>query len=112
MPKFSGLLEPTTASHIHCCTALPFDLGLTAGVATTTPSFFGFPLGVTSGTFDSTLDLTLASSYNPAFVTAHGDIAGAEEFLVNGMLAGTSCFNIHTTFALGGRDPRLPNAGS
>src|SRR5258707_13958451 len=33
---FSGLVAPTTASHIHCCTALP-GIG-TAGVATTVPT--------------------------------------------------------------------------
>jgi hypothetical protein len=68
--SFSGLLGTTTASHIHCCTPTP--LSGTAGVATTTPTFAGFPLGVTSGTYMNTLDLTLASSYNPAFVTANG----------------------------------------
>jgi hypothetical protein len=40
---FSGLLGPTTASHIHSATALA-GTG-TAGVATTTPTFAGFPLG-------------------------------------------------------------------
>ena len=54
---FSGLTGITTASHIHCCTAVA-STG-TAGVATQTPSFVGFPLGVTSGTFDSTFDMTL-----------------------------------------------------
>ncbi len=38
----------TTASHIHCCTAAP-GIG-TAIVATQTPTFTGFPLGVRSGT--------------------------------------------------------------
>ena len=70
----------------------------TAGVATTTPSFFNFPLGVTSGTYDQVLDLTVASSYNPAFVTASGGtIAGAEAALLAGMAAGMTYFNIHTT---------------
>ena len=67
---FSGLTAGTIMSHIHAPTPAP-GTGV-AGVATTTPTFVGFPLGVTSGTFDSTLDLTLASSYNPAFVTANG----------------------------------------
>ena len=67
---FSGLLGTTTASHIHCCTPAA-DSG-SAGVATTTPSFAGFPLGVTSGTFTNTLDMTLASSYNPAFCHGSG----------------------------------------
>src|ERR1035438_8137709 len=48
---FSGLLGTTTASHIHAATASP-GTG-TAGVATTTPTFLGFPLGVTSGTYRS-----------------------------------------------------------
>src|SRR4051812_32466748 len=38
---FTGLLGTTTASHIHCCTANPGVL--TAGVATQTPLFTGFP---------------------------------------------------------------------
>ena len=98
--SFSGLLGTTTAAHIHCCTADPGQG--TAGVATTTPSFAGFPLGVTSGSMDQTLDMTLASSYNPAFVTAHVDIATSEQFLFQGMLAGESYFNIHTSTFGGG----------
>jgi hypothetical protein len=46
--SFSGLLSPDTSSHIHCCTPTP-DAG-TAIVATQTPTFSNFPLGVTSGT--------------------------------------------------------------
>jgi CHRD domain/PEP-CTERM motif len=98
---FSGLLGTTTASHIHAPTVDPFLL--TAGVATTTPTFAGFPLGVTSGTYDNTLDLTLASSYNPAFVTAQGGTtASAEAALVAAIAAGKSYLNIHTTVVPGG----------
>ena len=57
---FSGLLGTTTAAHIHCCTATPFAFSETAGVATQTPSFVGFPLGVTSGVFNNVLDTSLA----------------------------------------------------
>ncbi|MEO8936088.1 MAG: CHRD domain-containing protein [Burkholderiaceae bacterium] len=96
---FSGLTAVTSASHIHCCAVAP----LNAGVATTTPSFAGFPLGVTSGSYASTLDLTLLSSYNPAFVALHGGTAlGAEAFLVAGMTAGQSYLNIHTVSNPGG----------
>jgi hypothetical protein len=43
-------------------------------------------------------DMTLASSYNPAFVTANGGTtATAEAALYNGMLAGTAYLNIHTS---------------
>ena len=101
MATFSGLTTPTAAAHIHCCTPTAFSG--TAGVATTTPSFPGFPLGVTSGTFDNTFDLTLASSYNPAFVSANGGTpASAEDALIAGMLAGRTYFNIHTTQFPGG----------
>jgi hypothetical protein len=97
--NFSGLLGNTTASHIHCCVAAPG----TAGVATVMPAFPGFPLGVTSGTDDATLDMTLASSYNPAFITASGGTAlSAETVLFAGLAAGQTYFNIHTTFAGGG----------
>ena len=78
--SFSGLTGTTTASHIHAPTASPFTG--TAGVATTTPTFAGFPLGVTSGTYTNTLDLTLSSSWNPSYVTANGGTtAGAESAL-------------------------------
>jgi hypothetical protein len=98
--QFSGLTGTTTAAHIHCCTAAPLT-GL-AGVATTTPSFAGFPLGVTSGTYSILLDMTLSASYNPSFVNAYGSIGAAETALFNGMAAGESYLNIHSTFAPGG----------
>jgi hypothetical protein len=98
---FSGLTGPTSASHIHCCTADP-QIG-NAPVATTVPSFSMFPLGVTVGTYDTTLDLLSASSYNPAFVTTHGGtLATAERDLLAGIAAGDAYLNIHTsTFPAG-----------
>lgn len=98
--SFSGLLGTSTASHIHCCTALA-GTG-TAGVATTTPTFPGFPLSVTSGTYDQTFDLTSASSYNPAFISAQGSVAAAEAALLAGLAADKTYLNIHSTFAPGG----------
>jgi hypothetical protein len=96
---FSGLTSGDTASHIHCC-APP---GVNAGVATTLPTFTGFPSGVTFGTYDHTFDMSQGSSYNPAFVTAHGGTAtSAELALYDGMLAGDSYLNIHTTNFGGG----------
>jgi hypothetical protein len=98
---FSGLSAPTTASHIHAATASP-GTG-TAGVATTLPTFTGFPLGVTSGTYDHTFDMSLTSSYNPAFITSHGGTAaGAEAALAASLAAGTAYLNIHTTAFPGG----------
>jgi hypothetical protein len=96
---FSGLEAGTTASHIHCCVLPHGD----ATVATTVPTFAGFPLGVTSGTYINTLDLTLASSFNPAFVTANGGtLAGAEAALATGLEDGMAYLNIHTTAFPGG----------
>jgi CHRD domain/PEP-CTERM motif len=98
---FAGLTTGTTASHIHAATSSPFTG--TAGVATTTPTFAGFPLGVTSGSYSNTLDLTLASSYNPSFITANGGTtASAEAALVAAMFANESYLNIHTTTFPGG----------
>lgn len=98
---FSGLLGATTASHIHSPTATPFTGN--AAVATTTPSFAGFPLTVTSGTYDNTLDLLLASSWNPSYVTAQGGtISGAEAAFASSLADGTAYFNIHTTVYAGG----------
>ncbi len=98
---FSGLLGTTTAAHIHCCTDIPL-MG-TAGVATDVPSFPGFPMGLHAGMFDTTFDLTAASSYNPAFISAHGGtVMGAESFLVAGIRASDAYFNIHTTAFPGG----------
>ena len=98
---FSGLTGSVTNAHIHCCTASPFSG--TAGVASTTPTFPGFPSGVTSGTYDQTFDLTSASSWNALFITGNGGTpAGAEAALAAGLLAGQAYFNIHTSFAPGG----------
>jgi hypothetical protein len=97
---FTGLTGTTTASHIHCCTAAA--LTGAAGVATTTPSFVGFPLGVTNGSFLITLDLTQASAYNAAFVTAQGSIDNARAALLAGMNSGNAYMNIHSSAFPGG----------
>jgi hypothetical protein len=100
---FSGLTGNTTASHIHAPTALPLNLTNTAGVATTTPTFAEFPLGVTSGTYSRTLDLTSLSSYNPAYVTANGGTAAsAETALTAAIAAGKAYWNVHSSAFPGG----------
>jgi len=100
----SGAPSGTTASHIHAPTTAPFFQN--AGVATTTPSFAGFPLGVTSGSYSNTLDLTLSSSFNPSFITANGGTpAGAESALASAMAGGLAYWNIHST-AFGGGEIR------
>ena len=92
---FSGLVGNVTSAHIHAATANPFTG--TAIVATQLPSFPGFPTGVTSGSYTQTFDLTVASSYNPAFITASGGtISDALNALLFAAEDGKAYFNIHT----------------
>lgn len=93
---FTGLTAGTSASHIHAPTAAP-DSG-TAGVATSTPSFPGFPLGVTSGSYDQTFNTLDAATWNPAYITANASTpAGAEAALATALNAGEAYLNVHTT---------------
>jgi hypothetical protein len=98
--SFQDLVSPTTVAHIHCCIDPPGNVG----VATPVPTFPGFPAGVTAGAYSQTFDLTLASSFNPAFVTnfGGGTVAGAEMALAAGLAEGRSYFNIHTQLFPGG----------
>ncbi|MCU0633464.1 MAG: CHRD domain-containing protein [Gemmatimonadaceae bacterium] len=93
---FSGLLGPSTVAHVHCCTAVP-GTG-PAGVATPVPSFPGFPTGVTAGSYDQVFDLTLASSWNPAYITANGGSPlTARTAYLNGLNQGRAYFNVHSS---------------
>ena len=93
--SFSDLSSNTTMAHIHCCTSMPDSMSV--GVATTTPAFPGFPIGVTSGSYDQTLDLTSPASYNTSFIAMNGGSpATAFAALANGLTSGQSYFNIHT----------------
>jgi hypothetical protein len=68
------------------------------GVATPTPTFPGFPSGVTSGTYAQNFDLTQASSWNASFIAAQGGtVGGAEAALASGLAGGMAYFNIHTS---------------
>jgi hypothetical protein len=117
--SFSGLTGNTSASHIHAATTVA--LTGTAGVATTTPTFAGFPLTVTAGSYDNTLDMTLASSYNPSYITNNGGTtATAEAALFAAIAAGKSYVNVHTNVVpageirgfliLGGPTPNKSNS--
>ena len=99
--EFSGLSGPNTAAHIHCCVT---TAGGNAGVATVTPTFTGFPTGAQSGSYTHTFDMTVAGSYNPAFVTAQGSVANAAAVLLAGLQAGTSYLNVHSTVFGGGEE--------
>ncbi len=99
--EFSGLSGNTTASHIHGPTPNPFTG--TAGVITAVPSFPGFPLGVTFGTYTRLYDMSLASSYNPTFVTNNGGTPlSAFAAFTTAAAAGRTYLNIHSSRFPGG----------
>ncbi len=97
--NFTGLTAPTNAAHIHCCVPPTAN----AGVITTVPAFVGFPLGVTSGAWDRTYDMTQSSTWNAPFIAANGGTpAGAEARLIAGAAVGEAYLNIHSTAFPGG----------
>lgn len=99
--SFADLLDPNTAAHIHATTTNPF--AGTAAVATQVPTFTGFPLGTTSGTYDRTFDMTDSLSYNPAFITANGGTPGsAEAALFSAIGQSKAYLNIHSQLFPGG----------
>ena len=107
---FTDLTGVTTVSHIHCCTTVPFTG--TAGVATETPTFEGFPVGVKAASYTQLFDLTdCVRSWNPAFISGHGGTtASAEAAFAAGLAGGQAYLNIHSSFAPSGGIPRLPDA--
>jgi hypothetical protein len=95
--SFADLSGATTVAHIHAPTTDPFA-GV-VGVAVTPSTLPGFPAGVTSGTYDVTLDLTDLATYTGTFLAlAGGDSAGAEALLLASLQEGRAYFNIHTSF--------------
>jgi hypothetical protein len=97
---FAGLTSGVTASHIHARANAGAGTG---GVATTVPTFTGFPSGVTSGTYDHTFDMLLASSWNPAYITANGGTAASAWSVFQTKIASELTYlNIHTTNFGGG----------
>lgn len=99
---WSGLSGATSNAHIHCCTASP-NTG-TAGVALAQAGLLpAFPLGLQSGAYVRTIDLTQANQYGGAFLNASGGTAaGAEARLVANLASGNAYFNIHSTTFGGG----------
>ncbi|CAN7446551.1 CHRD domain-containing protein [Pseudoduganella sp. LjRoot289] len=92
---FAGMTGQTTAAHIHCCTS-PAGVG-SAGVATETPSFSSFPLGVTGGMYSMSYNTSLPSSWSQSFLDGNGGTtAGAEAAFGAGLASGAAYLNIHS----------------
>jgi hypothetical protein len=93
--SFTGLVAPASAAHIHCCA----PVGVNAIVAV---PFNAFP-NTTSGTFMTTVDLSLAGTYDPGFITQEGGtVALAEAGFIAALNNGTTYANIHSTTFPGG----------
>jgi hypothetical protein len=92
---YSGLTNPASAGHIHCCA----PAGVNAIVAV---PFVGLP-ATTFGTYVNTVDLSLASAYNPAFITANGGTtSSAEAAFIAGLNSGNTYANLHNATFPGG----------
>jgi hypothetical protein len=108
--SFTGLVAPATAAHIHCCA----PVGVNAIVAV---PFNTFP-NTTSGTFITTVDLSLAGTYDPGFITQEGGtVSLAEAGFIAALNNGTSYANIHSATFPGGEirgqiTPAVPEPSS
>jgi len=99
--QFQDLIGTTTVAHIHAPTAEPFTGSV--GVAVTPGTLTGFPVGVTSGNYSNTFDLTDTATYTASFLAAGGGTAGGAELLLfDSLESGRAYLNIHTSFAGGG----------
>jgi hypothetical protein len=69
------------------------------GVAVTPGTLTGFPVGVTSGTYDGSFATDDTATYTNGFRNGAGGgtAEGAEAALIAGMRAGTAYFNIHSS---------------
>ena len=96
---FQNLIGLTSASHVHCCQ----PNGTNAAVATQTPSFIGFPLGVQAGNFSNVYNTLDPATWNAPFLNGlgGGTAAGAEIAFANGLAAFQAYYNIHTAAPTG-----------
>lgn len=103
MIPFNDLLGGTTAAHIHCCVGTPLDPLGVASPATETPTLSGFPLGVSSGVYNVTMDLLDPTTYSTAFLTANGGSAeAAADAFIAGIIGNQAYLNVHTDLYPGG----------
>jgi dockerin type I repeat protein len=69
--QFANLSSASSSASIHGLTALPH-----VGSAIEASPLPGFPSDVTTGSYSSTIDLTVAPSYSSGFITASGGTVG------------------------------------
>jgi len=93
---FAGLIGGlASAAHIHCC-ASP---GVAAIVAVPFPNF----PAATSGGYINSFDLSVAGTYNAAFITAHGGtVDSAKAAFITALKTGQTYVNIHNATFPGG----------
>jgi hypothetical protein len=90
---FNDLTGTTMAAHIHCCTADAFS-----GAAPIALPFDDFPTGVRTGDYSKSFSLYEETSYDPAFLAAHGGtVSGAASALVDAITTNQAYVNIHTS---------------
>lgn len=96
--QFRELVSPTSAAHIHCCTASAFT-----GTAPVAVPFTDFPTGVLGGAYRQNLDMSLDTSFDAGFLSANGGTASsAFSALQAGIAANEAYVNIHTAQYPGG----------
>ena len=94
--QFSGLSGQTTEAFLHGVTLFA-NTGF-AGPMSPALSASGFPLGVGTGSYDHTFDLTDAAGYHPTFLPASAfPISDALTALANGFEEGKVYLSIKST---------------
>lgn len=91
--SFRDLLGTVSGAHIHCCASTAFT-----GEAGIAVPFTGVPMGVSSGSWKETVDLSKDASFDPAFLSANGGSASsALTALTTAIKAHEAYVNIHTS---------------
>jgi hypothetical protein len=99
--NFTGLMGGTVGTQIHCCKAAAGSGAAMGAMAGT--GLAGFPLGLSSGSFDITDDLADGATYSTPFVTASGGmVVDGLNALINGAEAGKVYLNISSSAFPGG----------
>jgi hypothetical protein len=95
--SFADLLGLSTVAHIHNA-----PTGANGPVMTATPTFPGFPAGVTAGTYGAMFDLTSAGTWNPNFLDDYATVDDARLAFLAALAGGSAYFNVHSTAYPGG----------